>query len=291
MKYTSLFIIGCGDIGMRVGEAAVTLKIKVYGFSRGNKFPHDGVISDLTLSYCDLDQPENIPELPMKGAALLYMAPPPGGGVIDTRVSNFLSSIKSGSEPAKIIYISTTSVYGDCGEEEITEERAVNPSNHTAKRRYNAEQTFKSWCAERSVPLVILRVSGIYGPGRIPVQRIISREPLLNENEAGYTNRIHADDLAEICLAAIERGKDGDIFNVSDGESGKMNDYFNAITDLMGVERLPQVSLEEGRKVMSPLMLSYMTESRKISNKMMLEKLGIQLRYKTMYDGLKELVK
>jgi nucleoside-diphosphate-sugar epimerase len=119
------------------------------------------------------------------------------------------------------------------------------------------------------------------------MQRILSREPLLNENEAGYTNRIHSDDLAQICIAAIERGEDGDIFNVSDGETSKMNDYFNATTDLMGVDRLPQVSLEEGRKVMSPLMLSYMTESRKVSNKRMLDKLGIKLKFPTMQEGLK----
>ncbi|NVO00479.1 MAG: NAD-dependent epimerase/dehydratase family protein [Geobacteraceae bacterium] len=287
MNYSSLFIIGCGDIGMRVGAAIAAMSIKVFGFSRGNKFPHDTTSSGITLSHYDLDILESSPAPDFKGAPLLYLAPPPGGGKSDTRVANFLVTIKPGFEPAKVIYMSTTSVYGECGDDTITEERAVNPSNHTALRRYDAEQRFRLWCSEHSVPLVILRVSGIYGPGRIPMQRIHSREPLLNEIEAGYTNRIHSDDLTQICIAAIEKGEDGDIFNISDGETNKMNDYFNAITDLMGVDRLPQVTLEEGRKVMSPLMLSYMTESRKVSNRRMLDRLGITLKYPTMLEGLK----
>lgn len=287
MNYSSLFIIGCGDIGMRVGAVASSLNVKVYGFSRGSKFPHDEAACGFTLGHYDLDNPESSPAPDFKGAPLLYMAPPPGGGKSDTRVANFLGLIKPGFEPAKIIYMSTTSVYGECGDETVTEDRAVNPSNHTALRRFDAEQRFRSWSSEHSVPLVILRVSGIYGPGRIPMQRILSREPLLNAIEAGYTNRIHSDDLTQICITAIEKGEDGDIFNICDGETSKMNDYFNAITDLMGVDRLPQVSLEEGRKVMSPLMLSYMTESRKISNSKMLNKLGIKLKYPTMQEGLK----
>lgn len=287
MNYSSLYIIGLGDIGLRVARLATAMNLKVYGFSRGNKFPHDTTVSDAEFNYCDLDNPESLAELDLRNAPLLYCAPPPGGGKSDTRVANFLGRIKPGREPAKIIYISTTSVYGECGNETVTEERAPNPSNHTAIRRCDAEQRFRAWCAERTVQLVILRVSGIYGPGRIPLQRINSQEPLLNDAETGYTNRIHSDDLAQICIAALEKGEDGDIFNVSDGEESKMTDYFNAITDLMGVERLPQVSLEEARKVMSPLMFSYMTESRKVSNRKMLEKLGVKLMYPTMLEGLK----
>ena len=120
------------------------------------------------------------------------------------------------------------------------------------------------------------------------MQRILSKEPLLNEKEAGYTNRIHADDLAEVCLAALEKGEDGDIFNVCDGEISKMTDYFNTITDLMKLPRLPQVSLDEARQAMSPLMFSYMTDSRSISNRKMLEKLGIKLKYSNMLEGLKD---
>lgn len=287
MNISMLSIVGCGDIGIRAAKLAAAKQIKVYAFSRGNKISPVTEIPGVEFKPCDLDNPECLTELDFKGSALLYCAPPPGGGIIDTRIRNFLTSLKPGSEPVKLVYISTTSVYGDCGDETVTEERAINPANHTAKRRCDAERRFKKWGAEQGVPVVILRVAGIYGPGRIPMQRIISQEPLLNENEAGYSNRIHADDLAAVCLAALEKGEDCDIFNVCDGEISKLTDYFNAITDLLNLPRLPQVSLEEARTVMSPLMFSYMTESRQISNKKMLAKLGIKLQYPTMREGLK----
>jgi nucleoside-diphosphate-sugar epimerase len=288
MNLPTLYIVGCGDIGTRVAKIAADRKTKVCSLSRGNKFPPRTDTSGVAFKVCDLDTPETLSGLNLKGAALLYSAPPPGGGVLDTRVRNFLATLQAGCEPAKIVYISTTSVYGDCRDELVTEERPVNPANHTAKRRCDAEERFRAWGAERGVPIVILRVSGIYGPGRIPMQRIQSQEPLLDEREVGYTNRIHSDDLAQVCLAALEKGADGDIFNVCDGEESKMTDYFNAITDLMHLPRLPQVSLAEARKVMSPLMFSYMTESRKISNRKMIEKLGIKLKYPTMMEGLKD---
>jgi nucleoside-diphosphate-sugar epimerase len=234
----------------------------------------------------DLDDPESLSGLDLQGSHLLYAAPPPGGGLIDTRVRNFLAALQPGCEPVKIVYISTTGVYGDCGDETVTEERPVNPVNHTAKRRWDAEESFRVWGDEKGVAVIILRVSGIYGPGRVPLQRITAREPLLNEDEAGYTNRIHADDLAAVCLKALETGEAGDIFNVCDGEVSKMTDYFNAITDLLSLPRLPQVTLVEARKVMSPLMITYMTESRKISNRKMLDKLGVKLKYRTMTEGL-----
>ena len=287
MNLSTLYIVGCGDIGIRVAKLAAARQIRVYALSRGNKITPDSEMAAIELKYYDLDNPESLAELNFKDAAVLYTAPPPGGGVIDTRIMNFLANIQQCCEPAKIVYISTTSVYGKCGNELVTEDKAVNPANHTAQRRCDAESRLKQWGAEQGVPVVILRVAGIYGPGRIPMQRILSQEPLLNEKEAGYTNRIHADDLAAVCLAALEKGEDGDIFNVCDGEISKMTDYFNTITDLMKLPRLPQVSLDEARQAMSPLMFSYMTDSRSISNRKMLEKLGIKLKYSTMLEGLK----
>jgi nucleoside-diphosphate-sugar epimerase len=235
----------------------------------------------------DLDHPDTLNNIHLQNTMVLYSAPPPGGGINDTRMSHFLAAIRTGDEPVKIVYLSATSVYGDCGDELVSETMTPQPANHAGKRRLDAERQILSWGKDRQVPVVILRVSGIYGPGRIPMQRIIDREPLLKESEAGYTNRIHADDLAAICISAFENGESGDIFNVSDGEVSKMTDYFNAITDLLQLPRLPQVSLAEARQVMSPLMFSYMTESRKIDNRKMLDKLGVRLKYPTMMKGLR----
>jgi nucleoside-diphosphate-sugar epimerase len=286
MEFAKLIIIGCGDIGFRVARLALDRGVKVVAVSRGGKSFPDEVKAGLTLATADLDDTETLQALDCRGAALIYSAPPPGGGITDTRVRNFLAAIRPGTEPVKIVYVSASSVYGNSGAELIDESCAPNPANHTGKRRLEAEEQFTFWGKGHHVPVVILRVSGIYGPGRVPLQRILDREPLLCEAEAGYTNRIHADDLAQVCLAALEKGEAGDIFNVCDGESGKMTDYFNAITDLLHLPRLPQVPLAEARQAMSPLMFGYMTDSRRLSNRKMLAKLGIKLQYPTMMAGL-----
>jgi nucleoside-diphosphate-sugar epimerase len=134
--------------------------------------------------------------------------------------------------------------------------------------------------------VVILRVTGIYGPGRLPVNQLTSGQPVLDERLASLTNRIHADDLVRVCLAAAERGEDGDIFNVSDGHPGTMTEYFNAAADLLGLPRPRQVSWEEAQQVMSPLMFSYVSESRRLDNRKMREKLGVTLRYPTLAEGM-----
>ena len=287
MECKNLIIIGCGDTGFRVARLALDRGVPVTAVSRGEKSFPESVKGGVTLLTANLDDPETLRLPDVSGCAVLYSAPPPGGGIIDTRVKNFLAALEPGAAPCKIVYLSATSVYGSCGDELVDETRPPAPLNHTGRRRLDAEQQFLAWGAARGVPVVILRISGIYGPGRVPLQRIYDREPLLNEAEAGYTNRIHADDLAQVCLAALERGEAGDIFNVSDGETSRMTDYFNAITDLLQLPRLPQVSLAEARQAMSPLMFGYMTDSRRIDNRKMLEKLGIKLRYPTLREGLK----
>jgi nucleoside-diphosphate-sugar epimerase len=116
--------------------------------------------------------------------------------------------------------------------------------------------------------------------------QISQSQPLLNEAESGPSNRIHAEDLTTVCIAAAERGNDGDIFNISDGQPSSMTTYFNACADALGYQRQPQVSLEEARQVMSPLMFSYVNGSRIIDNHLMIERLGVNLRYKSLANGL-----
>jgi nucleoside-diphosphate-sugar epimerase len=138
--------------------------------------------------------------------------------------------------------------------------------------------------------VVLLRVTGIYGPGRLPLARLQQGHPVLNEAESPPTNRIHADDLAAVCLAAADRASDGEIFNVSDGQPGTMTQYFNAAADLLGLPRPPQVSMVEARQVMTPMMLSYLTETRRMDNRKMLAKLGVTLCYPDLASGLKNVI-
>ena len=223
----------------------------------------------------------------LNSSILYYFVPPPGGGISDTRARTFLEALDSIQNPAKIIYMSATSVYSETKGGVVTEESPTEPSSAMGKRRLDAENAFRDYCLQKKIPVVILRVSGIYGSGRLPLMQIEKGEPLLSEDEAGPSNRIHADDLADICVTAGEKCISSDIFNVSDGNPASMTDYFNAVADKLGLPRQPQVTLEEARRLMSPLMFSYVSESRIVDNSRMLEKLGVKLRYPGLKDGLK----
>lgn len=220
------------------------------------------------------------------GNLIYYLVPPPGGGTVDTRARNFIEALSGGAVPTKIIYLSATSVYSEISGGVVTEESLTEPLSAMGKRRLDAELAFRTYGETNGVAVVILRVSGIYGPGRLPLMQISQGQPLLREEESGPSNRIHADDLANICLAAAEMGEGGDIFNVSDGRPCSMTAYFNACADALGMPRQPLVSLEEARLAMSPLMYSYVSESRVVDNSRMLEKLRVNLLYPDLASGL-----
>jgi nucleoside-diphosphate-sugar epimerase len=277
-----LFIVGCGAIGRRIALLALARGESVDTLNRGDA----GVAGARHLTG-NLDIAETLAGLPTRGAGVVYLAPPPGGGNEDTRMRAFLAAIPPGEEPEKLVYLSTSGVYGDCGGSVVTEKAEPNPQTSRGKRRLHAERLAAAWGSERGVAVVILRVTAIYALDRLPVSQLKSGQPVLREEEAHPSNRIHADDLSRICLAALDRGKDGDIFNVSDGSSSSMTSYFNAAADRLGLPRPAQVTMEEARLVMTPLMISYFSESRIVDNSKLLEELGITLRYPDLESGLR----
>lgn len=280
------FIVGCGDIGKRVALLAHAKGWKITALLRSpDKIDGIQQIIQQTIA-ANLDDPSTLTALPVAGSTLFYFAPPPGGGAVDSRMRNFCAAMSDKIIPKKIIYLSTSGVYGDCGDMPVTEETPPNPQTSRAQRRLDAETVVSQWGRDHGVPIVILRVTGIYGPGRLPLQHLLSGTPLLSEDEAPVTNRIHADDLAQTCIVAAEKGDHGDIFNVSDGEHSTMTRYFNAVADLLGIAHPPVVSREVAATTMPPLLYSYFSESRRINNSLMLKKLGITLRYPTLAQGL-----
>ncbi len=281
-----LLIIGCGDIGRRTARLAMERGMRVTGVVRSEKSARLAEEQGIRPIVADLMDPGSLKDLPTAGSLVLYAAPPPGGGPIDPKIRHFCQAVTSGAEPAKLVYLSTSGVYGDCGGRIVTETTPVNPQTARARRRLDAETVIRDFGEERGVPTVILRVTGIYGPFRFALHRIIEGHPLLDEREAPRTNRIHADDLAQVCLAALEKGAHGDIFNVCDGQESSMTHYFNAVADAFGLPRPPQVSMDDAKRVMNPLMLSYFQESRRMDNSRMRQQLGVRLRYPTLEEGL-----
>lgn len=281
-----IVIAGCGYIGSRVARLWQEQGAEISCLVRSPEKSAALAAEGYAASAVSLEDPAVVSLPDVGGAFLYYLIPPPGGGITDTRARRFIDMIKNGPRPAKIIYMSATSVYSETKGGTVTEESPTEPHAAMGKRRLDAERAFQGYGEAAGVPVVILRVSGIYGPGRLPLMQISQGQPLLREEESGPGNRIHADDLAAVCLAAAARGEAGEIFNVSDGHPSSMTSYFNACADLLGYPRQPQVSMEEARQVMSPLMISYVSDSRVVDNTRMLARLDIRLLYPTMRDGL-----
>lgn len=281
-----VLIVGCGDIGHRVAMLERGEGFQVYAVARSPHAAERLAASDIEPVSGDLDWPDSLAEMPVRGSLVYYFAPPPPRGATDPRLDAFLHSVRPNSLPERIVLISTTGVYGDCGGQWVTERRAPRPGSDRARRRLDAERSLQSFGREHRVPVVVLRVPGIYGPGRLPERRLRAGEPVLNESEAPFSNRIHADDLARACVCASRRGLAYEVYNVSDDKPTTMTDYFFKVADLLGIARPPAISMREAKERLSPGMLSYLLESRRIDNTKMHKVLGVELMYPDIERGL-----
>ena len=232
-----MLIVGCGYVGRRVaalhrarGEAMVGV---VRSAASAQALEHEGVAAVCA----DLDQAP--PGVPTGRAGVYYFAPPPERGSTDPRVAAFLAGLAVSGQPRRIVYIGTTGIYGDCRGEWVDESRPANPSVDRAHRRWDAECRLRDWSAATGGELVVLRVAGIYGPGRLPLERLRRALPMVAADEAPWTNRIHVDDLAAVCVAAMDRAPSGAVYNVSDGHPGN-----HSLTRF----KLPEIARQEANE-------------------------------------------
>jgi len=286
---SKVIIIGCGDIGRRVAHL-YTDKQPVLGLIQGQTSAQACKKRGIKPILFDLDSTLPLPPRLIdstKDAGLYYFAPPPSTGTQDTRLEAFLDKLaKANTIPARIVLISTTGVYGDSKGEWIDEATPLNPVADRAKRRLSAEQSLQAFATKYSIETVILRVPGIYAKDRLPLARLKKGLPIVKKEEAGFTNRIHADDLANACKAAMESTLGSEIINVCDGNPGSMTDYFNHIADYANLPRPPQITMAEAEATLSAGMVSYLKESRRIKNNKMLSLLKITLAYPDLETAL-----
>jgi nucleoside-diphosphate-sugar epimerase len=281
-----VFLVGCGYVGRYVARCVQAEGRAVAALARSEKSSVALRAQGLQAVRGDLDNPASLTALPVEGALIYYFVPPPSTGTIDPRMTNFLNAITNATLPARIVLISTSGVYGDCQGEWVTEGRPPRPDADRARRRLDAEQQLLAWGEAHAVPVVILRVPGIYGPGRLPEKRLRAGEPVLREEESPWSNRVHIEDLVRACLAAGQRGRPNAVYNISDGHPTTMTDYFNRVADALGLKRPPQITLAQARAELSEGMQSYLAESKRLDNRRMREELGVEPRYPDLALGL-----
>ena len=283
----NLLIIGCGDVARRA-LPELQRRYRVTALVRSL----DPVLDSAGVGQIagDLDDAASLAPLLGRAERIAHLAPPSAGGTLDTRMRSLLAALaprgRGAMLPRRFVYLSTSGVYGDCAGEWVDEPRPPNPQTERAMRRLDAERALGDWGERNQVEIAILRVPGIYASDRLPLERLARGTPALRPEEDVYTNHIHADDLAGILVAALESARVGDVYNASDDGPMKMGEFFDLVADRSGLARPPRISREEAARLVPPELLSFMSESRRLSNRRMKAELGVRLRYSTARDGV-----
>lgn len=277
-----ILLVGCGDIGMRM-LPWLTRRFRVYALVRDPAHLPALRAAGAQPVLADLDQAASLRRVVHLAPNVIHLAPPPAGGTQDLRTRHLCAILPAHT---RVVYVSTSGVYGDCGGALVTETRPVAPFNLRAVRRVDAEQILRAWARKNEGDLTIVRVPGIYAAGRLPVARLEKRIPALLAEEDVYTNHIHAEDLARILCLALFRGRSQRVYHAVDGSEMKMGEYFDLVADSFKLERPPRLPRVELVNQVSPAMLSFMGESRRLCNRRLQQELKIRLRYPDVEAGL-----
>ena len=281
-----LLILGCGDVGMRL-LPLLRERFRVFALTSQPARCADLRAAGAVPIVADLDHADSLPRLARLANVIVHLAPPQSSGAQDRRTRRLCAILPEG---AHLVYVSTSGVYGDCGGAAIDETRPVNPRNPRAVRRVDAEQVLRRWARRNHGRVSILRVPGIYAADRLPLERLKKGSPALLAEEDVHTNHIHADDLARIIALALVRGLPGRVYHAVDDSDMKMAAYFDAVADAHRMPRPPRLPRAQLEQEVSPMLLSFMSESRRLSNRRIKQELGVRLRYPTVMAMLSEII-
>ena len=281
-----LLIVGCGDVARRTLPRLLG-HYRVFALLRDRTqfaFWREHGARPLLA---DLDRASSLKRLAGLADIVLHFAPPPERGTQDTRTRYLLAALARGkSLPQRLVYISTSGVYGDCAGARIDETRPLRPATARAVRRVDAEGQLRRFGARHGVRVSILRAPGIYAGERLPVERLKRGVKALVDADDVFTNHIHADDLAMLTCAALRFGRANRCYNAADDSELKMGEYFDLVADRFSLPRAPRIARSAAALEMSPLQLSFMSESRRLDNRRIKKELRARLRYPQVADGV-----
>ena len=274
-------MIGCGDVGLRAAQM-MRGRVRVVGVIRRAEEVPRLRAHGVAPVVADLDDFASLRRLALAPYAVLHCAPPPSEGRDDPRTQKLLAALtRARIIPQRFVYISTSGVYGDCAGARIDETRPRKPQSPRARRRVAAEDRLREWSARNGVSLAILRAPGIYSDARLPLDRLKQGTPVLVPDDDVFTNHIHADDLARAAVAAIFRGGGNRAYNVTDDAEMKMGTWFDTVADAFHLPRPPRVTWDEAEKRIAPMLLSFMSESRRLVNARAKRELRLRLAHPT----------
>lgn len=283
-----LFIAGCGYVGRALVRLRLASRDNAHHFITGTAGSTESIAKlgklGIAAQRLDLDADSEF-ELPDTDWSLLYTIPPARTGDTDLRLARLLARL-GGNLPTRIVYLSTSGVYGDRQGALTREDEPAAPATGRARRRWDAEQRIRAFCKKHDIDWVILRVPGIYGPGRLRLAAIARGEPLLAEQDCGPGNRIQREDLAHCCQRALLTPASRRIYNVCDDEHASSTAFALEVARQAGLSAPPQIPLAEAQQRFSAMRLSFLLEARRLDNQAMHEMLGVRLRYPGMKEGI-----
>ena len=287
-----ILIVGCGDVGQRVARELQGRPIRLLALTSSPQRVDELRRQGLTPLVGNLDDRRSLGRLAGLTTRVLHLAPPPGDAGDwrrDPRTRELVRALMQRSAPQALVYGSTTGVYGDRQGRWTSESTPCSPLTPRAWRRVDAEASVHGYGRMTGARTTVLRIPGIYAPDReggTPRERLLRGTPVLRREDDVHTNHIHADDLAVACLLALWRGRPQRNINVVDDSDLMMGDYFDLAADLYGLNRPPRVARDAAREQLPLMLLSFMSESRRLRNDRMRKELRLRLRYPTVREGL-----
>src|SRR5881397_1940716 len=216
--------------------------------------------------------------------ALLISAPPADGA--DPVLAVLADDILRASALRSIVFLSTLGVYADSNGawiDETTEVIAAHARRGGARRE--AEMAWQALGARRNLPVAILRLGGIYGPGQNAMIRLLRGDAHRVVKPGHVSNRVHVFDVAQAIDAAFAHRADG-IFNVVDDEPASPSEHIEFAAKLLAIAPPPEIPFAEAHKVMTPFALSFYEGCIRARNDKLKNALGVRLRYPTYREGL-----
>jgi nucleoside-diphosphate-sugar epimerase len=275
-----VLIVGCGDIGLRI-VARLHRRFRIVALTSSPPRVPLLRAAGVVALVGNLDGRTTLRRLHGFGRRVIHLAPPPESGDGDRRTAHLVAALAPHDARDRTVYISTTGVYGDARGAWIDETAPLATTEPRSRRRIEAERLMRRRrCAH------VLRVPGIYAHDRLPLARLRQKLPALAPADDVFTSHIHADDLARIAIAALLRGRPGRVTNTVDDSGLRMGEYFDLVADRYGLERPPRLPRAELAQAVTPMMLSFMSASRRIRNARLKAELRVRLRYPTVRDAL-----
>ena len=218
-----VLIVGCGYVGLPLGAELVRLGHEVFGLRRNPAAENELKAVGIQPLSGDVTKPETLAKLPRQFDWVVNCVAAGGGAENYRQIylegNRNLVSWLADSPPQKFVFTSSTSVYGQDDGSVVTENSPAEPAEETSKVLVETEKLLQAAAAQRRFPAVILRVAGIYGPGRGHwFKQFLKNEARIEGDGSRFLNMIHRDDVAGCIIAALNNGQPGEIYTAVDDE-------------------------------------------------------------------------